>query len=112
VKLSRPLEWLLLALAIGIYSWLQVWHAWHGINSNDFKHIYLGMMALLDGISPYSFNALHHQAALQGYRQISLNPYVYLPFTGQAMTFLAPLRLEQAVVAWFILNHLFVAASL
>jgi len=84
---------------------------WGRLSSNDFKHIYLGMKALLDGTNPYSIQALHHQAALQGYQQISLNPYVYLPFTGHAMAFLAPFNLEQAVDVWFIVNHLFVMGS-
>lgn len=100
---------LFVLVAVMLYGWWPVWTAWNTINSNDFKHMYLGMKALLDGISPYSFQALHHQAALQGYRQISLNPYVYLPFTGHALAFLAPFRLDQAVVVWFVLNHLFVA---
>lgn len=106
------LSWLLLAFASALYCWTNIWNAWHGINSNDFKHIYFGMKALLDGISPYTFEALHHQAALQGYDRIALNPYVYLPFTGHAMGILAPFNFEQAQAAWFILNHIFVAASL
>jgi len=109
---SRSLQILLLILACGAYFWFQVWTAGHHLNSNDFKHIYLGMKALLDGTSPYSFNALHHQAALQGYHRISLNPYVYLPFTGQAMAFLAPFRLDAAVLVWFFLNHGFLGISL
>lgn len=109
--MKRSGAWLLMALALALYCRGPVFTAWNTINSNDFKHMYLGMKALLDGISPYSFQALHHQAALQGYRQISLNPYVYLPFTGHALAFLAPFRLEQAVVIWFVMNHLFVAGS-
>lgn len=96
-------------VALFLYAWLPGWTAWHGMNNNDFKHLYLGMKALLDGISPYSFQALHHQAALQGHRQIALNPYVYLPFTGHALSFLAPFRLEQAAAVWFFTNHLFTA---
>ncbi len=95
--------------ALSLYAWLPGFTAWHGLNNNDFKHLYLGMKALLDGISPYSFQALHHQAALQGHRQIALNPYVYLPFTGHALSFLAPFRLEQAAAVWFSINHLFTA---
>lgn len=106
------LRWITITLwiiALSLYAWLPGWTAWHGMNNNDFKHLYLGMKALLDGISPYSFQALHHQAALQGHRQIALNPYVYLPFTGHALSFLAPFRLEQAAAVWFFINHLFTA---
>jgi len=103
---------ILFLAGLGTYLYFPVAMLWGRLSSNDFKHIYLGMKALLDGISPYSIQALHHQAALQGYQQISLNPYVYLPFTGHAMAFLAPFNLEQAVDVWFIVNHLLVFGSI
>lgn len=105
-------QWLLLAFALIIYAKFAVWNTFHTIHDNDFKHLYLGMQSILQGISPYTFEALSHQAALQGYEQISLNPYVYLPFTGQAMAFLSPLSLEQASTAWFVLNHVFMIGSI
>ncbi len=113
MKLLHRFQWPFLFLAIAAYLYFPVWSLWTaGLSSNDFKHIYLGMKAILDSNSPYSLQALHHQAARQGYSQISLNPYVYLPFTGHTMAFLAPLRLDQAVFAWFLLNHIFTIISL
>ncbi len=110
--IRRPtFQYALLAVALTLYAWLAIYTVWQGINSNDFKHIFFGMKALLDGNSPYPIQSLHHQAALQGYQRMSFNPYVYLPFTGQAMAFLGPFRLDQAVAVWFVLNHLFLAGS-
>ncbi len=104
-------QWSLLFIASGVYAWFAIWNVWPAINSNDFKHIFFGMKALLDTSSPYPIQSLHHQAALQGYQGLSFNPYVYLPFTGHAMAFLAPFRLDHAVAIWFLLNHFFVAGS-
>lgn len=104
-RLGPILSWLLLAGAIIAYAACSIVPLAGYRTDNDFKHIYLGMKALLDGNSPYVIQSLHHQAALQGYTSIALNPYVYLPFTGYGMAFLAPLSLMQASQLWFLLNH-------
>lgn len=108
----RTLPTILLVFAAVAYCYNTIWSLYPALSSNDFKHIYLGMKALLDGNTPYSIQTMHHQAALQGYRSISLNPYVYLPFTAHAMAFLAPFTFVQAITVWFCLNHLFTLASI
>lgn len=105
-RLPPILSWLLLAAAIIAYAACSIVPLAGYRTDNDFKHIYLGMKALLDGNSPYAIQSLHHQAALQGYTSIALNPYVYLPFTGYSMAFLAPFSLMQASQLWFLLNHI------
>ncbi|MGI8908068.1 MAG: glycosyltransferase family 87 protein [Candidatus Sumerlaeaceae bacterium] len=99
----------MLLVCLAAYFWFAVWLPWHGLHSNDFKHLYLGMKALLDGDEPYSPLSLFHHAALNEmmHPKLSLNPYVYLPFTGLAMSFLAPFSFSQAAAIWFLLNHLF-----
>ncbi len=103
---------LLLVAGIALYVPLQVMGPLRGLHSNDFKHIYLGMQALLEREEPYSVESLVRQAHRQGMAGASLNPYVYLPFTGLAMGFLSPLRFPAAAVTWFALNHLFLLGSI
>lgn len=104
----RPLT---LIIAVTAYGWFAVYLPWTQMHCNDFKHIYLGMKALLDGDEPYSPQSLFHQAALNGMQGVALNPYVYLPFTGLAMAFLAPFQFIHAATIWFVLNHVFAIIS-
>ncbi len=86
-------------------------------HQNDFKHLYLGSELLGEGLSPYeSQNMLGMAGSLAGTedpRFRTILPYVYLPFTGlvlQPLTWFE--HFHQAVVAWQILNHLFVLGGL
>jgi len=81
------------------------------LHSNDFKHIYLGMQALVSGDEPYSPASLLLQARKHGLENAALNPFVYPPFTGLSLAFLAPLPFTAAVKIWFLLNMLITAAS-
>jgi hypothetical protein len=101
----------LLAVAISCYAVFAVYIAWQGMHCNDFKHMYLGMKALLDGDEPYSPQSLFHQAALNGMGGVSLNPYVYLPFTGLALAFLSPFSFPVAATVWFVINHVSAVAA-
>ncbi|MFW5870086.1 MAG: glycosyltransferase family 87 protein [Candidatus Sumerlaeota bacterium] len=74
------------------------------MNGNDFKHIYIGSQMLAHGEDPYDPRALFDAAGSWGFQ--SLNPYVYLPFTGLVLSPLTLLDPIQALRAWFILNHL------
>lgn len=110
-RTHQPLDVILLLAALAAYAWFTVYLPWHNLHSNDFKHIYLGAKALLDGNDPYSARSLLHQASLSGMRDANLNPYVYLPFTGLSLSFLAPLQFAAAAKLWLVLNHLFALAS-
>ena len=70
-------------------------------HNNDFKHIYLGTEALVHGESPYSPEALFMQAHEAGWGDEAINPFVYPPFTGLVMSFLAPFRFPAASQIWF-----------
>ena len=113
-RLTRSYGWiamLLIAFGIGLYIPLQVLGPLRMLHGNDFKHIYLGMQALTEGTEPYSAESLLLQASLHGLRGASLNPYVYLPFTGLAMAFLKPFGFAVASWIWFALNHVMVLAA-
>jgi alpha-1,2-mannosyltransferase len=97
--------------AIACYVWFCVVSLYPRTYNNDFKHMYLGMKALLDGSEPYSGQSLFHQAALNDMRGVSLNPYVYLPFTGLTLAFLAPFSFKTAASIWFSLNHVLAVVS-
>lgn len=81
-----------------------------GFNGNDFKHIYLGASMLVRGEDPYDAKAL--LALARGRGLGAINPYVYLPFTGLIMSPLTLLDPPGALRFWFVLNHLFLLASL
>lgn len=82
------------------------------VHSNDFRHIYLGMKAILQGYEPYSPESLLNQASQASLGGEALNPYVYLPFTGLSLAFLYPLPFVAAQATWFVLNCLFLAIAL
>lgn len=86
--------------------------AYRTLHCNDFKHIYLGMQALASGDEPYSPASLVVQARRHGLQNADLNPYVYPPFTGLSLTFLAPLQFEAAAHVWFLLNLVFTTVSI
>jgi hypothetical protein len=90
---------------------IPVWFASGRRHDNDFKHIYLGTQALVSREDPYSARSLFLQAHRHGLGDTALNPYVYLPFTGLALSFLAPLPFPVASLVWFVLNHLFCLAA-
>lgn len=104
-------SWLIVLLGIALYLLIPVWTGAQTRHDNDFKHIYLGMQALLEGDEPYSADSLLLQAQRHGMANESLNPYVYLPFTGLALGFLAPLPVRAASLVWFALNNVFVLLS-
>lgn len=109
-----PRAWPLLLLLAGaaLYITIQVVSANAQRHDNDFKHIYLGTAAILEGDSPYPpewlFLHARRRAMTEG---LALNPYVYLPFTGLSLAFLEPLPFPAASQLWFMLNHLFALAS-
>lgn len=112
--LTRSYGWIamfLIAVGIALYIPLQVLGPLRMLHGNDFKHVYLGMQALTEGTEPYSPESLLLQASLHGLRGASLNPYVYLPFTGLAMAFLKPFGFAAASWIWFALNHVMVLAA-
>lgn len=80
-------------------------------HDNDFRHIYLGVQALANGDSPYPPQTLLLYAHRAGLGDASLNPFVYLPFTGLSLAFLAPLPFRAASEVWFVLNHLLTIAG-
>jgi hypothetical protein len=95
----------LLAWALACYADLLGRRAFDGRHGNDFKHLYLGARLLADGESPYNRETLTESSKLLGFGTI--NPYVYLPFTGLAMRPLARLSPAEAEKTWFFLNHAF-----
>lgn len=102
----------LLALGLG-FLWLYgrqgVQQAWAARHHNDFKHMYLGAVLAREGRSPYDREALFELGRLAGIP--TLNPYVYLPFTAQAMMPLAWLSFPRAADAWFVVNQLLLWAG-
>jgi hypothetical protein len=117
-------EWLLvwsslLVLCVLLGAWFLVFRAAGpglsepfspGLHGNDFKHIYLGAWMLDKGENPYDAQELFRTARLRGFT--SLNPYVYLPFTGLVLAPLTRLGPGDALRLWFVLNHLFFIAAL
>jgi len=77
--------------------------------ANDFKHLYFGAVLVRMGESPYDETAMRQMARLAG---VSVNPYVYLPFTAQAMWPLSYLTLRRAIETWFVFNQFFLLSSL
>ena len=102
---------LLLAVGAALYLAIQVWWLHDRRHHNDFKHIYLGVQALFDGDSPYPAQSLLLAASRSGMAGVSLNPFVYLPFTGLALGFLKPLAFPAAAEVWFLVSHLCIVAS-
>ncbi|MCX7046972.1 MAG: glycosyltransferase family 87 protein [Candidatus Sumerlaeota bacterium] len=78
------------------------------LHSNDFKHLYFGAKILRLGESPYDPITMMRLAQQHG---VSVNPYVYLPFTAQVMAPLSLMTLHDAIWTWFWLNHVFLAAA-
>lgn len=101
----------ILLVGVLLYAWFPVRTGYVARNNNDFKHIYLGAQRLLERESPYSAESLFLQAHRSGLGNTSLNPYVYLPFTGLSLGFLAPLSFESASGLFFFINHLLVLAG-
>jgi hypothetical protein len=102
---NRVVGAILFAWAMATYGRFCVVEANALKHGNDFKHIYLGARLLAEGQSPYD-----RQALLEGARLMRLggvNPYVYLPFTGQVLYPLTFLNVDGASNAWFWLNHAF-----
>ena len=104
-----------LALAL-LYLWLQLLTPLRhepfgpGLHGNDFKHIFLGAWMLPRGMDPYDAHEILGMARMRGFGAV--NPYVYLPFTGLALSPLALLDPGDAMRAWFVLNHCFLLAAL
>lgn len=92
-------------VALGLYWFLAVSPLSEGRHNNDFRHIYLGARALMAGMSPYPAPTLLEMANRTGMGGVSLNPYVYLPFTGLVLEPLARLTFPQASQSWFWINH-------
>ena len=117
--LRRALWFLALLAAVGWYGNFRVIQPLRGqpfsgaLHGNDFKHIYLGAWMLARGQAPYDNpydpEALQKLAQRRGFT--SVNPYVYLPFTGLALSPLTLLDPPDALRCWFWLNHLFMAAA-
>jgi len=116
----RRVLWLLALLAaVAWYANFRVIQPLRGqpfsgaLHGNDFKHIYLGAWMLARGQAPYDNpydpQALQKFARSRGFQ--SVNPYVYLPFTGLALSPLTLLDPPDALRCWFWLNHLFLAAA-
>ncbi len=78
-------------------------------HANDYKHIWLGSVMLGEGLSPYSdeqFFTLMSDQSQRDPRFGSINPYVYLPFTGFALRPLTLLEFATSVAAFQVVNHL------
>jgi hypothetical protein len=111
-NISRWIAWVLLVCAVAWYGYAMLYRplasppyqgAMHG---NDFKHIYIGSWMLAEGMNPYDAEKIRTLSAMRGF--YSVNPYVYLPFTGLTMSPLICLDPPDALRAWFVANHLFV----
>lgn len=109
--LGRAFALLTLAAGAALYALLPVRGLWTGRHDNDFKHLYFGMKALLDGSSPYPPESLLLQASRAGMPDASLNPYVYLPFTGVSLGWLSPFSPAVASQIWFLVSHFLVLGS-
>lgn len=93
----------------GLYLRNQVTVPLRGLHGNDFHHLYLGAKILRLGESPYDRTLMKQAAA---HARVSVNPYVYLPFTGQVMAPLTFLPMPAAQKVWFWANHVFLLAAL
>lgn len=101
--------WLVCAFAAFLYFNQNVYTAFSHAHNNDFYHLYLGAKVLRKGGNPYDAELLFAAMHLHGVTR--LNPYVYLPFTGLVLAPLTLLSLSEASHVWFVLNHLFLFAS-
>jgi len=81
------------------------------LHSNDFKHLYVGMRAILSGVDPYTAPSLLRVATECGLGDAALNPYVYLPFTGLVLSFLKFFPFHTAAIVWFFANQVMVLLS-
>ncbi len=111
-KGRRTLQVFFLVLLSAAYAYFQVWRPLMGLHSNDFKHIYLGMQAIWEGGDPYGALSLLSVARDHGLGHASLNPYVYLPFTGIVLGFMKPLAFPSAALLWFAINHILLLATI
>jgi hypothetical protein len=122
---QRALGWVIVAALLAVYTARQVLpllgDRGTGIvglasDQNDFKHLYLGARLLNEGISPYPATTMLTLAG--GYsvtadpRFITVNPYVYLPFTALVVTPLSWLPFATAVVVFQLINHVLVLGGL
>lgn len=103
-------EALLLVIAVLCYLYLQVYRPLGRLHCNDFKHLYIGAKILRQGHNPYDAERMFYESATLGFR--SILPYVYLPFTGLALSPLTLFSFRAAALIWFFLNHVFLLASL
>jgi hypothetical protein len=105
------LPWLALVVGLILYLYFMVLPLAGARHDNDFRHIYLGARALSARISPYPPQNLFEVAKRSGMGDIALNPYVYLPFTGQVLAPIASLPFRQASQTWFWINHALLAVT-
>ncbi len=110
-KYATRLFWIALGLIVFLWNIIPL-----GLvprHDNDFKHIYLGTQSIIRDASPYSMEAMQTSLKNSGLSpKTPLNPYVYLPFTGLALSFVAPLNIRQASDVMFWLNVLCTLLSL
>ncbi len=109
-KVSYTISIIVLLLIAAGYIYNNIIQAGYGATNNDFKHLYLGAVAISKGLNPYDENVLGILAMRSGLER--LNPFVYPPFTGILLWPLASLSFETAVAAWRLCNHGFLLASL
>jgi hypothetical protein len=80
---------------------------------NDLKHLYLGSRLLIEGESPYPYDALVAEASEVRHPHFrALNPYVYPPFTGYFFFWFGKIPYDSAVAVWFWMGHLFLILSM
>jgi len=107
---ARQIGWIVLAAAIVLYGYTQGYRALQGMHGNDFKHLYLGAVFLQHGQNPYDEEQFIRWAAPYGFRTI--NPYVYPPTTGLALSFLTLWQPSTAALVWFFMNQAMLIAAL
>jgi len=103
---------LLLVLLLGafLYIHFNVYTAYKYATYNDFKHFYLGAKLLIHRINPYDGKIFHEYKQYEGFT--SINPFVYLPFTGLVLSPLTLFSFKTAYSIWFVLNHILLFVSL
>lgn len=104
-KIKNSALFILIILGVFWYYKKNIQIAFLNIHSNDFKHLYTGADVIRNGGNPYNPRLLFETAHLHNIT--SLNPYVYLPFTGIVLSPLTYLSFPAAAKTWFALNHIF-----
>jgi len=108
---KRRLYWIaLLAVGIALYFYFQVLAPLGRFHCNDFRHLYVGAKIIRQGNNPYNAERMKYEAFRMGLSGIL--PYVYLPFTGIAMSLLTFFSFLTAALLWFGINQLLVLLSL